>query len=243
MALIKNSDATRLVKSAIVFDLGDVNREAKRLLDDARSEARSIVEQARAEARGEHAAAVSEGHEQGLAAGRREGAEQGRSAGRDEVLEQYRPEVERLIQSWTDALERWEAERRALQSEARQDVLRFAFAFAEKLVHRVIEIDEQVAARQVEAALEMVAAPTALEIAINPEDRATVESVLADLATRIGGCREIAIRDDEQMSRGGCVVATAGGSIDATIETQVARIADALLASSPGRLSADGADR
>jgi flagellar assembly protein FliH len=229
MALIKNADATRLVRRAIVFDLDDVDREARRLIDDARAEARAIVEEARAAARREREAAVAAGRQEGVERGLAEGLEQGRAEGRQEVLEALQPRIDQLVQAWQEALESWESRRHELLHQGREDVLAFAFTLARKIVHRVVEIDGQVAAGQVEAALALVSRPSALEVAINPEDRAVVEAILPGLVTAIGRCEDVSLRDDPAMTRGGCRVSTAGGAIDATIETQLERLADALL--------------
>jgi len=229
MALIKNADATELVRRAIVFDLGDVDREARRLIDEARAEARAIVDDARAAAQREREAAVDAGMREGEERGLAEGLEQGRADGRREVLESLRPQVEQLVQAWQGALESWESRRHEMLHQGREDVLEFAFALARKVVHRVVAIDGQVAARQVEAALALVSRPSAVEVTVNPEDRAVVEAVLPGLVAAIGRCDDVSLRDDPAMMRGGCRVATAGGAIDATIEAQLERLAEALL--------------
>jgi len=45
----------------------------------------------------------------------------------------------------------------------------------------------------------------------------------------LGVCEHADLREDVAVGRGGCVVRSARGSIDATIETQLERIAATLL--------------
>jgi flagellar biosynthesis/type III secretory pathway protein FliH len=43
------------------------------------------------------------------------------------------------------------------------------------------------------------------------------------------------LRDDPLVERGGCVLSTGKGVIDATLEKQIERIADVLLPNSPAK--------
>ena len=132
---------------------------------------------------------------------------------------------------------------RAMLHEARADVIRFAAALARKVVNRLVQADPSVIQDQLAQALMLVAKPTSIEVVVHPADRALVEQVLPALAQQIAGCAHCAIREDPSISAGGCVIATAAGRVDATIETQLARIAEALVPDpTPAALNAgDGA--
>src|SRR5436853_7410348 len=73
-ALIKNIQSDRLLKEAIVLDMGDLGRQADRLLSGARAEAQRLVDEARSEADrvidGADQRGYSEGLERGLTEGR-----------------------------------------------------------------------------------------------------------------------------------------------------------------------------
>ncbi|MCZ6544292.1 MAG: FliH/SctL family protein [Chloroflexi bacterium] len=116
---------------------------------------------------------------------------------------------------------------------AREDVLKLALAMGEKITHRVIEAEPAAVVDQVAEALALLAKPTAVTISINPADRSILQSVLGDLVESMNLCTHIDLRDDPEVSRGGCVVATDRGHIDATIDRQIQRITDTLLARTP----------
>ncbi|MHC4946879.1 MAG: FliH/SctL family protein [Planctomycetota bacterium] len=229
MALIKSANSDRYVRDAIVLDFGDLNRQAERVVSDAQQAAAAVLAEARAEAetlrRDAQEAGRAAGREQGLA----EGREAGRAEGRAEVLETLRPQVEQVVAAWREALGGWDRERRTMRLEARRDVLAFALAFAEKLTRRRIDTDERVVADQLAGALALVARPSAVEIRIHPDDRPIVEEVLGGILAGVDGAAEATVRDAPDMTRGGCIVSTAGGTVDASIETQVRRIVDTLL--------------
>ena len=230
MSLIKNIQADRLAKHAIVLDLGDLGRQADRIVGDAREEARVMIEAARAEARKLIDAADDRGYAEGLQRGLDEGRADGERQGRQETIDRFHPQIENLVASWTAALGRWEANRSELLLGAREDVLAFACAVARKVVLRIVETDPTVIEDQLAEALALVGRPSAVVVTINPKERATVEAVLPELLAKLSQCEHVTVRDDESINVGGCVVAAAGGQIDATIDTQLDRIAQTLLA-------------
>lgn len=229
MALIKNSNAKRLMKDAVVLDLGDIQRQADALLERARCEAECILAEAKSESQKLIDSASEIGHEKGLQKGLEEGRGEGRREGREEVVASLKPQLDALIANWENALERWEHDREELLLAAREDVLAFAFALGQKLTHRIIEADPTVVQDQLAEALSLLSRPSAVTITINPADREHVESVLDQLVTVCGTCDHAELRDDANVSRGGCVLRTSGGEIDATIDTQLDRIAESLL--------------
>ncbi|MHC4991292.1 MAG: FliH/SctL family protein [Planctomycetota bacterium] len=213
------------MENAVVLDLGDLAGQARRIVDQARLEADRIIEEARNQAqrleREAEAEAERRGHEQGL--------EQGRRAGREEVLATLRPQLEQLSRSWSEALDDWGHRRHEMMIEAQEDVVVFALEVARKVVHRMIETDGGRAATQVASALELLGHPSGAEVRVHPDDRPLVEEALPGLLGQIDRARDVRLRDDPTITRGGCVVRTAGGEVDATIETQLDRIAEALV--------------
>ncbi|UCD76365.1 MAG: hypothetical protein JSV91_05455 [Phycisphaerales bacterium] len=229
MALIKHAKAESMAKTALVLDLGDLQREADRILERAQQEAQTILGEAEARAAKIDAAAGEKGYAEGHARGLQEGRDQGRQEGRTEVIEQLKPQAEQIASGWADALERWDTDRKEMFLAARGDVLRFAAAMAEKIIFSVIKTDSTVIERQLAEALSLISRPTSVLIAINPEDRPVAEAILGTLLDKIGRCEQGELVEDASVTRGGCLITTAGGSIDATIETQVRRIVEALM--------------
>jgi flagellar assembly protein FliH len=229
MPLLKNNNASHVTNRAVVLDLGDLNAQAERIIDDAREQARRIVDEGRQEAerivQGASDRGLAEGREIGLV----EGREEGRAAGRDEALAQYNEQLQALTGAWSEAIQRWEDDRHAMLLAAREDVLAFALAMARKIVLRIASVDEKVIADQLAETLSLLTRPSSVSIVINPADRPLVEEVLPALLRQLAQCEHADIVEDESVTRGGCIVRTAAGSIDATIENQIDRIAKTLL--------------
>lgn len=233
MALIKSAEAGRRARAAVVFDLGDLQREAESLRAEAAREAARIVQQAQVEAARLRAEAETLGREKGERRGREEGlargADEGRAAAFADALEQLRA----LAAGWTAALERWERDRADLLAAARDDVLTLALAIARRVIHRTIQHDPGVVVDQLREAVTLVARPSALTVRIHPEDRPALEAALPGLLARVKAGAHVTLVDDAAIARGGCAVGTAGGTVDASIDRQLDRIAEALVPGVP----------
>jgi flagellar assembly protein FliH len=228
MGLIKNRDAQGVVSHGFQ-DLGDLKRHAERLLDDARAEAQRITDEARSRAEALVAESEPRGYADGEKRGLGEGRAEGRRLGHEEAISELRSRLEQLIPAWAEALESFESQRKDLLLAAREDFLELALTMGGKITHRVIETDPEVVTAQVAETLALVADASAVTVSVNPMDRTLVEKVLGEIVEKIGICTHVELREDEQVSRGGCVLATGKGRIDATVDRQIERIVDTLL--------------
>ena len=228
MALIKSRNTGGLVTRGFE-DLGDLKHEAAGIVEAARAGAAEILDAARAEA----ARLLGEATPRGLAEGREQGLTEGRAEGerlgRKEAVERYTAQLEALAASWSAALTELDTGRHDILQAARQDIVELALAMGGKIARRVIEADPAVVKDQVAEALSLVTAPTRVTVSINPEDRTLVTSVLPALCERLATSADVELRDDPDIERGGCVLTTGSGRIDATVQTQVQRMAEALL--------------
>jgi len=229
MTVIKHDQTADVLPRAMVLDLSDLAGQARQMTERARAEAQRIRDQAERDAEQRRADATEQGYNEGFAKGKQEGIEAGRTEARDEVLDTFKPQLEQLIDSWSQALQQWEQSRSDMLLQAREDVLTFAFELAAKVVGRTIEHDPSVVQEQVAEALALLNQPTAVTIVAHPDDHELIQEVLSPLLEQLTCCQHADLRADESMTRGGCIVRTAGGSVDATIETQLSRIAEALL--------------
>ena len=229
MALIKNTTAGPLPKGTSVFNLGDLTRESKDVLQEAKLQAKEIMERAEQEAATLVDSATDRGFAEGKDQGLAQGREEGRQAGRAEAIAEFTPQLTDLQVAFTAALAQWETDRNGMVLAAREDVLRLALAVAEKVTYRIIQTDSTVIGDQLAEALVLLVAPRAVTVAVAPQDRALVEAMLPELIDKINTCTHAAIRDDPSVTPGGCVISTGAGRIDATIERQIQRIVDTLL--------------
>ena len=229
MPVIKHNKAVEIEAGAVVLDLSDLAMQAKRLAEEARVAAQRLLAQARVQAEQLKIDATARGYKEGFQAGELAGHEQGRREARQEVLDTLGPRLEQLTESWSNGLGQWDRARQDMLLAAGEDVLTFAFELAEKVIGRAVAHDPTLVRDQVKSALSLLSQPTAVTIIVHPDDIPILQEVLPAVIEKVRGCQHAQLRPDDAIARGGCIVRTAGGSVDATIETQVSRIASALL--------------
>ena len=97
-------------------------------------------------------------------------------------------------------------------------MVQLALTLARRVVHREVTLDPELAAALAHVALERLGTTTPATIRLNPEDY----TVVAQDGARWGG-QTVTVVPDPSISRGGCLVESAFGSVDATIERAVRR--------------------
>ncbi len=110
-----------------------------------------------------------------------------------------------------------------------QAVIPSAVMIAKHILGREITNDSNVVIEQVKKAIKLTDEESVLKISINPLDFEVLNSVKSTLVGDKSLVAKIEISSDEQISRGGCLVFTNAGVIDATIESQLLKIQQNLL--------------
>lgn len=226
MGLIRRPDIQQMAREALVINLGDIAREGERAAVSARAEVEKILSEAKAERTRLIEGAVEEGRAQGFERGQEEGRRAGAEAGKREAFEAAAAELERVQRAWEGSIEAFEGARAEMLGALRRDALTLAVMLAERVVKRVVEVDERVVTRQLEAALEVIARSTRITVAVHPDDEALVREAIPAIASKFADVTHAELVSDASIDRGGCVVRTeTGGVVDATIRSQVERLA------------------
>jgi flagellar assembly protein FliH len=238
MPVLKNNSAAPLLREAVVLDLGDLARQGERLVAAARQRADNLLAQARQQAEQlaaqAHELACAQGRDEGL----RQGLDEGRRQGRAEAFEQSQQHLQQVQQAWHDLADQWQSMRDGLFDQAREAVIDFALRFAERIVHRVIEVDPTVIVDQVAAALEHVLQPLEVTVLIHPDDRPALQEAVPQLLEEFAHLTTIRLREDTEVARGGCELRFGQGAVDARIDHQIERIVDLMLPPSPAAMPA-----
>jgi flagellar biosynthesis/type III secretory pathway protein FliH len=188
-------------------------RERPPSMDEAQRRAEAIIAQAHSEANAIRDRA------------RREGFAEGLVAGRAELRELAEPAVQALA-SAVDAVRSFEAQ--AAESVEEQAVT-LAVDIAEKVVAGAIEAEPERVLDVVRGALRAVVERERLVIQLNPEDLEIVREGLDELRGSLGGIEHIDVQEERRVQRGGAVIRTEVGEIDANIRTKLDRARDAVL--------------
>jgi flagellar biosynthesis/type III secretory pathway protein FliH len=137
---------------------------------------------------------------------------QGEKAGR-EIAEKN---VESVMRRYSEAILEIGKFRSSFYVQVEREVVKLAVEVAKKIVHREIHADPDVIQTLVRVALSHVAEKSAVTVHLNPTDYSYLLEQRAELSQNEG--REIALLADKSIERGGCLIQTECGDIDARIE-------------------------
>jgi flagellar assembly protein FliH len=100
---------------------------------------------------------------------------------------------------------------------------------AEKVVAAAIEVEPERVLDVVRGALRAIVERERLVIQVNPQDLEIVREGLDELTGALGGIEHVEVQEERRVQRGGAVVRTAVGELDANIRTKLDRAREAVL--------------
>jgi flagellar assembly protein FliH len=189
---------------------GEELRKAREVLQAALAEREKIREQAR-----------REGYETGLAEGRAAAA----AAERERLARECAP-LGDLLRAAARAVEDRRAE---LAAAAERELVKLSVRIAEKIVKAEVAHGRPVAADNLRRAVALAVRRRELRVRVHPEDLALIEGFLPELRRELGDLGGVALESDPGLARGGVVVSTPEGAVDADLRTQIEEIERGLL--------------
>jgi len=162
-------------------------------------------------------------HRERLAALEREAFTKGYAQGERAGLEAGGKRADAMLRRIAQTIEELGGLRQTLIQETEREMVQLALTLARRVVHREVSLDPELAAALAHVALERLGTNTPATIRLNPEDY----TVVTQDGARWGG-QTVTVVPDPSISRGGCLVESAFGSVDATIERQFDELSRAL---------------
>jgi flagellar assembly protein FliH len=184
--------------------LQDAARNAEMLLADAHSRARALIEDAAARADGLAQDARKRGHAEGFQTGR-DAADR---------------EMNDMLVTMRGLLEMARAERHKLMEEAEPELVRLALGIAERVLHQQVALDRGVVIEMAKTAIARLIERDSVTVRVNPADLERMREHRDELIA-IGDIKNLRVVEDQRVDRGGVVVDTDAGTIDARIGTQL----------------------
>ncbi len=116
--------------------------------------------------------------------------------------------------------------------ELQPQVVRIAVEVARRVVRRELLTDPGMIGRTVQSALEQVAAASHARVRVHPLDAQVLQATIRELLPASDEAASVEIIPDGSIERGGCVIESDRGIVDARLETQFeemqARLLDGL---------------
>ena len=111
---------------------------------------------------------------------------------------------------------------------SRDDMLRLVMAIAEQVIQREVSVHPDIITQVITEALKASVRADHYRIKVNPADLAAVNEHKPLFLASISGLKNLMIEADALVTAGGCKVESDLGEVDATLETQLAAIRQAL---------------
>lgn len=178
------------------------------LREEMRAEAERVAEEARAAAR-------EEGYREGLEAARRE--------------------LEPAAGALVEALEQAAAERARCAEAVEREAVEIALGVAEKALCGALDVQPERVLDVVQGSLRRATEREHVTVLVNPDDLDLVRSAVGSLAGVLGGVERIDVQAERRVARGGAVLRTPAGELDARIATQLERAREVVESELAGR--------
>ena len=157
---------------------------------------------------------------------RSQAREEGFAAGRAEALATLQPALSAL----SAAVEQIETQRGALASELERRAVDFGLALAAKVLAGAVEAEPDRVLEAVRGALRGIVERERIIVQVNPEDLELVQAAMEDVRASLGGIDHCEVQAERRVGRGGCIVRTPVGDVDARVETKLERAREVVAA-------------
>lgn len=153
--------------------------------------------------------AFAKGYEQGERAGNEAGAKR----------------AEAMLRRLSDTIQELATVRRSMIRETERQMVELALSIARRVVRREVAIDSELTLTMARVALDRLGDSTAVTIRLHPQD---FEATCGQREALLAGSH-VTVTPDASVSRGGCLVQSDFGYVDASVDAQFQELARALL--------------
>ncbi|MFZ1081933.1 MAG: FliH/SctL family protein [Candidatus Kryptoniota bacterium] len=158
-----------------------------------------------------------------------EGFEAGKTEAAKFLQSEYEKKVQDNLRDLNSVTREFSKEVERYNQEFDSAVMKLAIAVAKRIVAREINIDEGAVLARSREAIRKIAGVDKIKIHVNPSDEEYIREHRNELMSYADSVKEIAIEGDNKVERGGCIIESDLGNIDARISTQFELVEEALL--------------
>ena len=168
-----------------------------------------------------------------LECGREAGLKEGLKEGKKDGYDSGKEEVNRLIDRSHKILEAVLNRREQILNETEEQIIQLVLLMTRKVVKVMSENQKSVVMANVLSALKKVKARGDVTIRVNLEDVKLTTEHIKDFIEQVESVSGITVVEDSSVEKGGCIVETDFGAIDARISSQLSELESKILEISP----------
>lgn len=118
--------------------------------------------------------------------------------------------------------------KKKLLADAEEQMLRLVVAVAEKVMYTEVATNSQVILGVLREAIKGVVEREGMKIRLNPLDYVFIMDMKADFIREFDRLKNVSFEEDESIQRGGALLETLGGEVDARLEQRLMEVKGAL---------------
>jgi len=220
-------EAEKIVQEAeeLAFDkVKEKTDDAQKVRQEATDEVKKIVEDAK-----KHAAEIEKEAEEKVQQFEKEAYERGYNEGHEKGYKEGEQEAERLVHQLHTIITKAIEKRNEIIEESETQLINMVLLIAKKVIKVISENQKNVVVNNVMQALLKLKGSGDIIIKVNPDDLDLTSSHKETFQKRIEKDRNISILEDTSVDRGGCVIETDFGQINARISSQLHEIEEKIL--------------
>ncbi len=219
------AEKIRKEAEAVAFDeVKRKNSQAQKIRQDAEDQAQKIIADAKQKA------AELEAEIKGrLTQTEREAYEKGHADGREKGYEEGRAEVSRLVESVHTIITKAIEKRNEIIDEAETQIINLVLLIVKKVIKVISENQKNVVINNVVQALRKLKSRGDVVIRVNLADLELTSEHVKDFMKMVENVKSITVLEDSSVDRGGCIIETDFGQIDARISSQLHEIEERIL--------------
>jgi flagellar biosynthesis/type III secretory pathway protein FliH len=143
--------------------------------------------------------------------------QEGYQEGRAQALAELAPSAEALAAALAAARAR-EVE---FAERVERDAVVLAMSIAQKVVAGVIDVEPERVLDVISGALRAIVERESVVLQVNPEDLEMVRDSLTEIAASLGGIDHLEVQGERRVERGGALLRTSVGEVDARVQTKL----------------------
>jgi flagellar assembly protein FliH len=225
------AEAEKIVKDAEAAAFEEVKRksnQAQKIKQEAEEAAKATVEQAQARVREIEAQMRDK-----IEAVEREAFKKGQGEGHEQGFAEGKAEVERLVDRLHTVIERAMDKRTEILDQTESQIVELVLLIARKVVKVISENQKNVVVSNIAQALRKLKTRSDVLIRVNLADLSLATEHVKDFVAMAENAKKITIVEDTAIDRGGCIIETDFGEIDARIASQLHELEEKILDIAP----------
>lgn len=206
----RQTDQAQIIKA-------QAEQEAQKIRNEAQEKAWQIISEAEDKAQKLLEDSKNKGFDEGRESGYAEGS----------------AEANRLVERMHKVIEAVMQRRQEILDETEHQIVELVILTVRKVIKIISENQKSVILSNVLSALKKVKGRGDITIRVNLDDVKLTTEHTKDFIQRVEGVKGITVMEDSTVERGGCIVETDFGAIDARISSQLAELEEKILEISP----------